>query len=84
MKAFSWQAEELFLLSIMEYKYAHREEQKITLPDLMLFHEGDILSACHQKFASHVLASMCLPEFMWGGGQKRTKSGLRTENHFNP
>lgn len=49
------------------------------LPDLRLFHEGDIPSACHQKLASHVLASVCLPEFMQRGRQKCTKYGLRTE-----
>lgn len=61
----------------------HREEQKIMLPGLMLFHEGDIPSACRQKFMSCVLASVCLPEFMRGGRQKCTGSGLRTKNHFN-
>jgi len=61
----------------------HGEEEQIMLPDLMLLHEGDIPSARCQKFASHVLASVCLPEFMRGRRQKCTRSGLRTENYFN-
>lgn len=34
--------------------------------------------------ASHVLATVCLPEFLWGGCQKCTKPGLRTENPLQP